>query len=80
MSGKLTCDIRFCKRSPASWILSGYRILADKGLIQIGKTETHNTFLKENLYPHNNIIEVRVGGRLIVYDYENGYQSFQAHQ
>ena len=76
MSGKLTCDICFCKRSPASWILSGYRILADKGLIQIGKTEIHDTFLKENLYPHNNIIEVRVGGRLIVYDYENGYQSF----
>lgn len=76
MSEIPTCNIRFCKRPPASWILSGYRILADKGLIQIGKTETYNTFLKDNLYPHNNIIEVRFGDKLIVYDTENGYQSF----
>ena len=70
------CDIRYCHRPPASWILAGFALLEQEGLLRLGKIKCYNNFLKDRLYQHNNIIEVRIDDKLIVFDYENGYQSF----
>lgn len=70
------CNIRYCHRPPASWILAGFSLLEKDGLLKLGKVTCYDKFLSDGLYQHNNIIEVSVDNKLIVFDYENGYQSF----
>lgn len=70
------CDIRYCHRPPASWILAGFSLLEKKGILKLGKITCYDKFLSDGLYQHNNIIEVHIDKQLIVFDYENGYQSF----
>lgn len=70
------CNIRYCHRPPASWILAGFSLLKKDGILKIGKVTCYDKFLADGLYLHNNIIEVSIDDKLIVFDYENGYQSF----
>ena len=76
LSDRPVCNIRYCHRPPASWILAGFALLEQDGVLRIGRVERFDQFLKQDLYPHNNIIEVEIEGDLLVFDYENGYQSF----
>ena len=70
------CKIRYCHRPPASWILAGFSLLESDGVLKLDKIKCYDNFLCDGIYQHNNIIEVRIDDKLIVFDYENGYQSF----
>ena len=76
LSDRPICNIRYCHRDPASWILAGFALLEQDGVLKIGKVERFDQFLKQDIYQHNNIVEAEIEGNLIVFDYENGYRSF----
>ena len=69
------CSIRYCHREPASWFLAGFALLEQEGVLRIDCVERYDRFLKDDLYAHNNIVEARMNGKLIVFDYETGTQS-----
>lgn len=74
--GVPVCNIRYCHRPPASWILAGFALLARDGVLKLGQVVRSEQFLKQNVYAHNSIVEAEIEGERIVFDYENGYQSF----
>ena len=76
LSDRPVCNIRYCRRGPASWILAGFALLEQDGVLKIGRVEQFDQFLAQEIYQHNNIVEVEIEGNLIVFDYENGYRSF----
>ncbi|MBQ7542930.1 MAG: hypothetical protein IJT44_11635 [Clostridia bacterium] len=74
-NGVPVCSIRYCHREPASWFLAGFALLEQEGVLRIDGVERYDSFLKDDLYAHNSIIEVRMHDKLIVFDYETGMQS-----
>ena len=76
LSDRPVCNIRYCHRDPASWILAGFALLEQDGVLRIRKVEQFDRFLEQDLYQHNNIVEVEIEGHRIVFDTENGYRSF----
>ena len=74
--GVPVCNIRYCHRPPASWILAGFALLARDGVLKLGQVVRSEQFLKQDVYAHNSIVEAEIEGERIVFDYENGYQSF----
>ena len=56
-NGVPVCSIRYCHREPASWFLAGFALLEQEGVLRIDGVERYDSFLKDDLYAHNSIIE-----------------------